>query len=192
MILHLTNTFVLLGCLSLTAAWAAGLPAPRKEFAQKGSLLLFTSGALLVLVVGITGAIAALGDTLFPATTFLQGFRQDFAQTSHLLLKLRVLHPAFALATGGYLILSARALQAKGAKGHALKASQGVIGLVLTQLSLGFVNLALLAPVPLQLVHLLLAELVWIAWLILGAATFSQAPTGFTFRAARNVKATPA
>ena len=36
MILHLTNTFVLLACLSLTAAWASGLPAPRKEGAPKG------------------------------------------------------------------------------------------------------------------------------------------------------------
>ena len=174
MILHLSNTFVLLGWLTLTAAWASGLPAPRRELVKKTPVFAFATGFALILTVGITGAIAALGDTLFPATTLIQGFHQDFDQTSHLLLKLRVLHPAFAIGTSIFIILFARSFQTRrDAQGIALTASQWLVGLVLAQLSIGFINLALLAPVALQLTHLLLADLVWVAWIVFTGAFFT-------------------
>jgi heme A synthase len=44
------------------------------------------------------------------------------------------------------------------------------------QLILGLLNVTLLAPVWLQMVHLLVADLVWISLVLLSLAMFSQAP----------------
>ena len=92
--LHLANTLLLLGALTCTA-WFSRPDVTRPRFAFRGAVL----GLLLPLavIVGITGAIAALGDTLFPATSFSQGMQQDVSDTAHFLLRLRVFHPAFAI-----------------------------------------------------------------------------------------------
>jgi len=83
--LHLANTLILLLCLTLTAHFLSG-GAP---VAISGRTRTFgTLVALLVLMIGVgtTGAIAALGDTLYPATSFLDGLQADLAPTSALLL----------------------------------------------------------------------------------------------------------
>ena len=53
----------------------------------------------------------------------------------------------------------------------------GVMGMVFIQLIAGAVNIALLAPVWMQIVHLLLADLLWIALVILLAEAFSDRPS---------------
>ena len=62
---HLLNTFLLLGALTLTAWWVSiGVPfaAGRRGRAN----LVMACAALLI--AGASGAVAALGDTLFPST----------------------------------------------------------------------------------------------------------------------------
>ncbi len=101
---HLLNTFLLLGALALTAHWATDdrvWVRPRDGVARG----LLGTGYLLVLAVGMTGAIAALGDTLFPSATLRAGFEADSDPTAHLLIRLRVLHPLLALVTGAWLSL---------------------------------------------------------------------------------------
>jgi heme A synthase len=146
-----------------------GLPAPRRG--REGSLLAL--GLLGILAVGATGAIAALGDTLFPARSFTEGFRADLDPTAHLLLRLRVLHPVVAVAVGTYWLLVARfAARARpGADSRRFAALLSVV--VVAQLALGAANVALLAPIWIQLVHLLLADLLWIAAVLLSATTLS-------------------
>jgi heme A synthase len=50
----------------------------------------------------------------------------------------------------------------------------GLIILFVLQLIAGLVNLILLAPVWMQIIHLLLADLVWINLILLSAANFAE------------------
>jgi len=80
MALHLVNTFLLMAALAYTAWIASGRATPR--FRGQG---LVGIGWLLALVgvafIGMSGAIAALGDTLFPASSLTEGIRQGWRQT---------------------------------------------------------------------------------------------------------------
>lgn len=170
--LHLVNTFLLLAVVALTGAWAGGTSAP--QLRDQGALGALVPAALLGLVVlGASGAIAALGDTLFPARSLAEGFRQDVAAGAHVLLRLRVLHPFLAVAIGTLLLVTA-GVASLLRPGRAVRRAAVVLAvLVLLQLTAGMVNLALLAPVWLQLVHLLLADAVWLAAVLLGAAALA-------------------
>lgn len=155
---HLTNTLLLLAALTITA-WLASRNTERAEWAKiPGAVWL---AALVVIAVSITGAIAALGDMLFPAASLRSGMQQDFSSASGALLRLRMLHPAIALAGASYLIwISMKSLRAVNPQ---RAAAARVITLVLLQLVIGAVNITLLAPIWMQLIHLFMADLVWIA-----------------------------
>lgn len=174
MVAHLTNTFILIGAMALTAWWATGGEA--LDFRGRGlPSALAAVGLFAVLLTGASGAVAALGDTLFPSQTFSEGFAADLSTTSHVLLRLRVLHPLIAIVTGGYLLLMARALVRRPTSSAAAYTALTI--LVVLQLAAGAVNVFLLAPVWLQLVHLLLADLVWISAVLLAASALQRAPT---------------
>ena len=164
---HLINTFFLLGALTLTA-FHAGRARDGKQAAR---LTPATAAGLLgMLLVGASGAIAALGDTLFPAGTLAEALRQDLSPTAHLLVRLRTLHPFFAISVGALLVwLAARALRDGGAP-DSRRPARAVIGLVFAQSLLGVMNVALLAPIVLQIAHLLLADALWIALVLLAAS----------------------
>ena len=99
---HLLNTFLLLGCLALTAHEAAAeVSSARPTPPAVGGLL--GAGLLLLLLVAMSGAVAALGDTLFPSGSLAAGLRADASPTAHILIRLRVLHPALAVLSGSYL-----------------------------------------------------------------------------------------
>jgi cytochrome c oxidase assembly protein subunit 15 len=172
MMVHLGNTFMLLTGVVLAAVWAQD-DRPIDLLAPARIALAVAFGAILM--VGFTGAIAALGDTLFPAGSLTAGLAADLDPRSHFLLRLRALHPVFAVLTAGYLV----ALAARWRQGQTSKAANGVILVVCVQICAGFLNLGLLAPVWLQLVHLLLADLVWIATVLLAIAKLSK-PRGVT------------
>jgi cytochrome c oxidase assembly protein subunit 15 len=164
--LHLANTLLLLGALTCTA-WFSRPEVTRPRFAFSGAVL----GLLLplALIVGITGAIAALGDTLFPATSFSQGMQQDVSDTAHFLLRLRVFHPAFAIILALYgLIVAADRISTRVSCESQMIASI-ICGVIGVQLLAGFANLLLLAPVWLQITHLLLADILWVLFVILVA-----------------------
>jgi cytochrome c oxidase assembly protein subunit 15 len=170
-VVHLTITFLLLAALALTVALADEPSGPRLRgrgpFAAAVGLGLAT-----VLVAGATGAIAALGDTLYPPTSLAGGLVQDLNDQSPLLIRLRLVHPFAALASALVLVVIARAaLQTRDPRlrtpGLRLL---GVLGL---QLAGGALNWALLAPVWMQVVHLLLADLTWIALVWLAVVALS-------------------
>ncbi len=170
---HLLNTFVLLACLTLTAWWASGGFSLRTRGVERSAWL---AGSLLVatLLVGITGAVAALGDTLFPATSLAHGLQQDRSSAGHFLLRLRVLHPALAVGVGFCLLLAAPALAARVPETPMPRPSTASVAkalgaLVPIQWAAGAATVLLLAPIWLQLVHLLLADLLWITLVLLTA-----------------------
>ena len=173
--LHLLNTFLLLGCLALTALWAGSGRVWRVR--EGGSAFWLVAGGLAgMIVLGASGAVTALGDTLFPAASLAGGLHQDFSAAGRFMVKLRVFHPLIAVAVGIYLVLLARLLRGvrddrPGVRGLA----DALTGLVVVQILAGVTNLLLLAPVWMQMVHLFLADAVWITLVLLGAAALSPA-----------------
>ncbi|MDP8989835.1 MAG: COX15/CtaA family protein [Acidobacteriota bacterium] len=159
--LHLINTFLLLASLALTAHFTTR-PALRKT--AKFSLAL--SAPLIALVfVAIAGAITALGDTLFPAHTLAEGVRNDFSSTASFLIRLRILHPLLALGAGGAIALIA--IPACKLRRNPL--AGWVLALFLAQVAAGAATILLQAPLPLQLLHLLIADALWIALVLFTA-----------------------
>jgi len=165
MALHLTNTMLMMGTYTM-AAWMA-------SSAQNGIRLRNMSGRLKIavlttFVVSITGAIAALGDTLFPTSSLANGVAQDFALGSSLLLRLRLLHPAVAILSAIYLLWAAfGAMQDRSDEDPLRKSGMRVALMVVVQILAGFANIYLLAPVWMQLTHLLIADVLWIAVVLL-------------------------
>jgi len=159
--LHLVNTFLLLAALALTAWTLSGgvRPSPPYDPARRRLLLIAAIGLVLT---GAAGAITALGDTLFPAESLLSGIRDDFTGT--FLVRLRWIHPIVAVATGALLVYLARTAPVAGTVGRRL--ATALEALVFAQVAAGFVNVALLAPVWMQVVHLLAADAMWVVFVL--------------------------
>jgi heme A synthase len=173
MAVHLLNTFLLLAALTLTAHALAGGTWGRARTASREAFLL-ALGILGVLLASVSGAVAALGDTLFPTRSLEEALRADLSPASHLLIRLRVLHPFVAGAAAVFLMgLSSRIWRLS--QGAATRRAAQAVGLLAAgQVLLGFLNLALLAPVWMQVVHLLAADLVWIALVLLAARRLAE------------------
>lgn len=169
MSVHLANTFLLLAALSLTWFWSTGRPRPRDVLSTAPGRVLVLAHVALV-VVGMSGAVSALGDTLFPAETLKEALRQDLSPTAHILVRLRKFHPLLAMAAGvGILTLPRWIEQRWNLRGDRRLAGSLAL-LVLIQIAVGTANVALLAPVWIQLVHLLLADLLWIVLVLFSAS----------------------
>ena len=164
--IHLANTQVLLAALTLTAFTATREEAQPQLRKAPGLVL---AALPTTIALSMTGAIAALGDTLFPALSFAAGFGQDFAGAAHILLRLRLFHPPLAVVAGLYVLYTASSAVRLRPSRPVKRYAAALAGLVLLQLCAGAVNIALLAPVWLQIIHLLLADLLWIALVILTA-----------------------
>jgi cytochrome c oxidase assembly protein subunit 15 len=168
MALHLVNTFLLLGALTLTARYASGGAAVslRGRGAQAAMAIAVLAGTI---VVGASGAVAALGDTLFPSTGLVSALSEDLSPTAHVLVRLRVLHPFLAVAVAFLVLLLRHVLAARGDARMGL----AVRVIVIAQLAAGLVNMMLLAPTWLQLVHLFLADALWISLVLFVASAFA-------------------
>ncbi|NMO20351.1 COX15/CtaA family protein [Pyxidicoccus fallax] len=176
MAVHLVNTFLLVGAQSMVVWFSRGRASLTLRGQGLVGVLLGTSiGAMMLL--GVSGAIAALGDTLFPSESLAHGLRQDMSETAHLFIRLRVLHPVIAVATGALVVVVSRWVARLRPSEEVRRASTAIVILYAAQLCAGLVNLVLLAPVWMQLVHLLLADFVWMALLRLCASGLaSDAP----------------
>jgi cytochrome c oxidase assembly protein subunit 15 len=136
--------------------------------------MLVGTGVVALTLLGVTGAIAALGDTLFPASSLAEGFQQDVSETAHVLLRLRVLHPLLAVGVGA-LVVALASFIARLRPAAEVKRGAAVLGILYAvQLGVGVINLVLLAPVWMQIIHLLLADLVWISLVRLAAAGLAE------------------
>jgi len=168
MAVHLGNTFVLVAWLTLTAWWLSG--GDEVSVRERPGPAWSVAGLMAaLLLVGVSGSIAALGDTLFPARSLTAALAADLSASSHLLIRLRVLHPALAIATTVLLVVVGPMLGRRAGNDQARRYGR-LVGLVAAvQVVVGVLNVLLLAPVWMQLVHLLVADLLWIALVLLGA-----------------------
>jgi cytochrome c oxidase assembly protein subunit 15 len=173
---HLINTFFLLGAMTLTAHFASGRAPFRLR--RQGSLgVWLVTGAALLLLGGVSGAVAALGDTLFPAASLTEALRQDLSPTAHLLIRLRLLHPALSVTAAGLAIFLSFRLESRQPGSLAARwANRWTLRFVFLQIVAGVANVILLAPVWMQMVHLLLADLVWISYIVVAAQALAGPP----------------
>jgi len=170
--LHLANTFLLVGSLALSAYWGSGGSAV--QIRGKGiKVWLLVAGLLGMLLIGMSGAVTALGDTLFPVRSLAEGIVADMDPNAHFLVRLRVYHPVIAVLIAGYSLYLVRMLYAQN-QGLARKLLITLVVIGFVQLSAGLINLLLLAPIAMQLVHLFTADLVWITYILTTAAILAK------------------
>jgi len=183
---HLINTFLLLSALAFAALTASGARPWRLRGHPFGALL--ATAGLAILLVGMTGAVTALGDTVFrPTTESSFGEKIDHAQQAlgqlgaragqeeshatdtHIFVQLRVIHPLLALATAAFMLFMSGSILGRVSDRVLRQLAMGISALVLVQVGIGFLNVAWLAPVWLQLVHLFVADAIWISLMALWA-----------------------
>jgi heme A synthase len=155
---HLVNTMLLVGAM-VSVVWWATRPGD-EGLQQRGREGMRALTAILIglVIVAASGAVVALGDTLFPSESLLQGVRADFDATAHFLIRLRIWHPVLAAIVGAAVFTLA--LKHPRFAGPSRTA---VLVLVASQVALGVVTLLALAPLGLQIAHLFLSNLLWIA-----------------------------
>jgi heme A synthase len=123
----------------------------------------------LVMILGVSGAIAALGDTLFPSRSLAEGLARDFDPAASIFLRLRILHPVIAALAGAWLLFYAAATAAR--RPDLRPRAWLLLAMLGAQITAGIANLLLSAPVWMQIVHLLLADTLWISLVLLCAGT---------------------
>jgi heme A synthase len=170
---HQLNTLALLGSIALTVWWSTGR---RRLTSQSPHTWMVVVSLAAVALLAVTGVIAALGNTLFPAASLAQGLAQDLDPASSIFLRLRILHPAIALCTAVWLLYFAT---------QAGRRAWPLVAVLGAQLLVGLANLLLLAPVWAQIVHLLLADVLWIALVLVSAGLLEEAPAKVSAAAGR-------
>ncbi len=167
---HFANTLLLLGALALTAEFLARPQRRSRSIWRHGWLLASSLGLAATLVVGVSGSLAALGDTLFPATSLSSALRQDFSPAAALLLRLRWIHPASAVIAGVFIAWLLWDVFHKPVRSvRVRRLAIAVLVTLLLQYGLGVLDVVLLAPTWLQVVHLLGADCFWISLVLLTA-----------------------
>jgi heme A synthase len=157
---HLINTLLLLGAIA-AAAWASASSERLLLLSRiSGRLRLALAAAL---ISGVSGAIAALGDTLYPASSLAEGVAAEFSAAAPALLRLRLAHPVIALAAGLFIAFLGVAMARSAPSTLLRRAALWTVALTFTQFAAGLINLVLLAPVWMQLLHLALATFLWVA-----------------------------
>ena len=171
--IHLINTFLLLGAITLTGWWAMGGPAV--HWRGQGRLGWAVIGASVgLLILGASGAVTALGDTLVLAA----GLKPEDSVLVAQLVELRIYHPLIAFATGGLIWLLWRTANVVNPSPQLRRTGWLLLVIFGVQLFLGVLNVALKAPVWLQLVHLLVADAIWILFVLLVAQVLAVAQPG--------------
>lgn len=172
---HSANTLLLLGAIAATAYWLTWPDEAQWNRYRRTRWLAPILALLFTLAAAATGAIAALGDTLFPATSLHQAWAQDFAANAHYALRLRILHPLSATVLAVYVLW----MLLRHAQSDSLTRRWALItfGLLVLQYALGIADIFLLAPLWLQISHLLGADLFWIALVLLIAHSQPQLAT---------------
>ncbi len=170
---HLLNTFLLLVALTLLVFFAEPRGARRREREPLSIALLVVLAGVLLL--GMSGAIVALGDTIFRVETLAEGLAQDRDPNAHLFVRLRVYHPLIALAVGALTMFTVgQIFGAAPRRSEHRRVALAALCFFVLQIAVGFLNVWLLAPVWMQLLHLLVADALWIALVWLAALVFTE------------------
>lgn len=168
--LHFVNSALLVGSI---ASWTLSVdPYLRKTSVETWGVLTaravrtIRAGAIGALfTLGITGTIAALSTTLFPSESLTAGLAADFHEQAHFIQRWRISHPLLGLTFGSlgvtFFYILGRSVPRE--YGWIRWRAHRVAFLFFAAAVIGTTTLFLLSPVPLKLVHLACAHLLWIA-----------------------------
>lgn len=174
--LHLLNTLLLIASIALTAWYGEGAPPivieTRGEYRRMAELLGI--GLFAALLMAASGSIAALADTLYPVKTLADALQQDLHPAGRYLIQLRLLHPIISIATGLYTVWLARYIVQIRPTLNTRRFARSIVLVFAIELGAGLTNLVLLAPLWMQLLHLLLADLLWINLVLLTVSALAK------------------
>ncbi len=171
---HLITTFLLLAVLTLTAWFAGGGKSFNFQVPRK-ILILLAIAVAGIFLIGMSGSIAALSTMLLPTASLSEEFAKDFAETSHILQRLRISHPILSISVGIYLVFLAGWLKSQTLENVRVARWANILCiLVFIQFVSGTITLLTHAPILMQIIHLLLADLLWIAFIMLSANVLAQ------------------
>ncbi len=167
--LHLINTLLLTGAAALVAWWSHD-ERPMAPRALGSGTWILLAGLLALLATCMTGAVTALGDTLFPVSPnagsmgagLVDRLTDDLSPANHFLVRLRIIHPVVAVVTAGIVYGVGAWARAHARDATTPRLARGLQHGAIAQVIVGLLNVALAAPGWMQLVHLLLAQLLWI------------------------------
>jgi len=168
---HSVNTFCMIGFIAVTAWLASG---NRIQWRNQGPILGLAVFALgITLALSVTGSISALGDTLYPATNHLEVMQKALLPTANTVMKARPAHPYTAVVVAMLLAFVAGLFMHLRPSTQTRRFAPWVWGMLGVQMAIGLINVGLLAPIWMQLVHLLSADLLWISLVLLCSATLA-------------------
>jgi heme A synthase len=173
--LHLVNTYILLAFMVLTA-WAGGREPGGWRWREAAAWLMIV-GLVAMSLLSAAGAVTALGDTLFPMAEMRQGAFDNLDPTAQFLVDLRVIHPVLAIFVSAFLVGAGRWLFTQSNAQAVRRLVVWLMVLVAVQLAAGVINIVLAAPVWMQMLHLLLADLLWIVMILLTAEVLTAPAT---------------
>lgn len=172
LLLHFGNTLLLVAALTLTAKWLSNGARRLVLYARRYERIVVALGLLCVAATGMTGSLAALGDTIFPTATLKASIAQDFSAGSHFLLRLRLLHPVVAAIAFLYVLWMVYRLSKN--REDSSRSLPFLTTVLFAQIGLGMLNVLLLAPVWMQITHLFVAEIFWILLVAVSADVLFQ------------------
>ena len=172
--LHFGNTLLLLATLALSASWLSRSNTRFRLTRNRHELVAIAVGLLATMAIGITGAIAALADTLFPATSLRSSLLQDFHSGGPALLHIRLLHPAVAVTAAVYILW---VILRSSRRGRISGLAAALVAVLIAQIAVGVVNVLLLVPVWLQILHLFVGDSFWILLVLASADLVLQPAT---------------
>lgn len=165
--LHLVNTLLLTGSAALAAWWSTDARPVSPRALGTGTWIL-AAGLLALVATCMTGAVTALGDTLFPVGTtegagLLERMTDELSPANHFLVRLRIIHPVVAVVAAGIVYGVGAWAREHACDDRTPRLARALQHGVVAQVVVGILNIGLAAPGWMQLVHLLLAQAVWIA-----------------------------
>jgi heme A synthase len=170
--IHLVNTFLLVAAMTAVAFFADGGAGFRVD--PKKTLDKVLGGSLLIiLIIGATGALNALADTLIKSDALRTAVGDEILVTESVLRQIRTIHPFVAIIGGLALFMLVRYLTAEASKRVKL-IGLGVQAIIWAQFILGLLNIALNVPLEIQLVHLFVADLLWISFVVIALHLLSD------------------
>jgi protoheme IX farnesyltransferase len=167
---HVVSTFLLLG-FSVLLIKAATMHRPIQLKGQRAVGWILGIAAFGLIFLAVSGAISALGHQLKPVDNVLQAALNP---ATFWMVRIQPLHPLIAISIGLYLLLAGGLIQHLRPDEKVRRAVRWMVGLYGVQLALGAMNIWFSAPIPMQMTHLVMADINWISLVVLGACAMAE------------------
>ena len=171
---HVVNTLVLLGSLVLIIFLSrpdGGILVAKSN--PKRRYLIFAM--LIVILITVTGTINSLADTLYLSDHVVV----EETPIAQLLVSVRAIHPLIAI-IGGFAIIGFLYLVIEEPSAQKSALGFAVFGVIFLQFLSGVFNIVLLTPVETQIIHLGLADTLWILLVFFSLYNWRKVPHNFT------------